>query len=268
MNQRVADRPPEEQGQGRDDELDHPRRRMARGEPCRHQSGGAGAGQRRCPEPPAEGRVLPAHVDDARVGTPSRALPLDHAGARQPPVGRVTLQQDVLPDAEPARHDVAGHRRSPEGGPAALDDHLEPAAAREPEADGDAALEELTRVPDPHRVGAEVVAVLARGLPLHHVVGEAAGPALDVRLARELHRHPDQLIGNGQRQPVVVRHEVVARPPGGAAEGGHALGAALLLDEGDQPLGEDAVDLARHRPLPPMFGGQGHFFRGSSAGLT
>ena len=101
LYQRVADRPPEEQGQGRDDRLGSPRRRMARGEPRRQGAGGAGAEQRRGPEPPAQRRVPPAHLDDARVRATCRALSLDDGGARQSPVGRVPLPLDGLPDAEP-----------------------------------------------------------------------------------------------------------------------------------------------------------------------
>ena len=225
---------------------------MSCGEPRRQGAGGDAAEQRGRPEPPTQRRVPPAHVDDARIRAVRRALSLDDGGARQP---QLVGYRSHLTLSQMQNHrgmTVPGGRRPPEGGlAAALDQRLEPAEALDRGRDRDLPLVQLARVPDPHRVGAEVVAVLARGLPVHHVVGEAAGPALDVRLARELHRHPDQLIGDRQRQPVVVRHEVVARPPGGAAERGHALGAALLLDEGDQPLGEDAVDLARHRPLPP-----------------
>ena len=79
LEQRVADRPPRSRGRGRDDGLGHPRHRMGRGEPRRQGAGGAGPEQRRDPEPPAQRRVPPAHVDDARVRATRRALSLDDA---------------------------------------------------------------------------------------------------------------------------------------------------------------------------------------------
>ena len=130
LEQRVADRSPEEQGQETHDRLRSPRQHTGRGEPRRQSTRGADPQHGRDPEPPAQGRVPPAHLDDARIRATRRALSLDDRGAGQPPVGGKPLPLDVLPDAKPPGHDVARTRRSPEGGlAAALDQHVEPAEA-------------------------------------------------------------------------------------------------------------------------------------------
>ena len=98
---------------------------------------------------------------------------------------------------------------------------------------------------DPHGVGAEIRALLA-GLPVHEGLTVAPRPALLVGLVHQRLTGLDHLAGHREGNPVVVGHEVVAGSAGEATDRRDSLGADLLLHERDEPLGEDAVHLARH----------------------
>ncbi len=183
LAQRVAERHARDQGERR--------RHREEPAPARHRVHHAEgdrarrAHQARQPEVPAERRVLPADLPAARVVSARGAGALGDPGPRQPPVRREALVLDAEPGARPERHPVAGERRPLVAGAPPTDlQHVDPVEAALRVVDRRHPLVGGAGVADPHRVGAQVRALLA-GLPVHEGLGEAAGPALLVRLVHQ-----------------------------------------------------------------------------------
>jgi hypothetical protein len=245
LAERVAQRDAGDERKGlRDQERPAPAR-GARDHPEDDRGGAADQGRR--PEAGASRRVPPADVPSAGVGTAGRARALADPGARQPPVGGEALELHLQPRAAPDRDDLPGQGRPPKACPAAAD--VEGVEAVEVAGlltvDRGHPLVGRAGAADPHGIGTEVRALLA-GLPVHEGLPVAPRPALLVGLVHQRLADLDHLAGHRDGNPVVVGHEVVARPPRDAADRRDALRADLLLHEGDQRLREDAVDLPRH----------------------
>ena len=201
------------------------------------------------PEGSPPRRILPANVPAAGIGAAGRARALEDLGARQAPVGREALELHLEPRADPDRDGLPGQRRPAVARPVAAD--LEGFELANPAGllivDGGHPLVRPAGTADPHGVGAEIRALLA-GLPVHEGLPVAPGPALLVGLVHQHLTGFHHLAGHREGNPVVVGHEVVAGSAGDAADRRDRLGADLLLHEGDEPLGEDAVHLSRHGP--------------------
>ena len=204
----------------------------------------------RQPEARAEREVLPVHFEETGIGAGAGALVLDHTSARETPVGGISRQHGPDPPTHPERH--PGSRTGSEPKPRATSSHfLEPGngtshhlAVDQLELPVDA-----SRGADPQGIGPEVGALLAR-LPVRRKLAQRKRPPLLIGVAGQLATEAHEVVGDLERNPVVVGHEVVTRAAGGAAHGLDRVRSHPTLDERDEGLGEDAVHLAG--TIPPV----------------
>ena len=223
-----------------------------------HGDGGHRAGEDRRPEPPAERQVLPAHLPDARRVALGRARMLDDLRARQPPVGGIPLEADAPVDTAPARHLEAGDGGDAEHGPVpAHVDQIGFGVAVDRQVDRRRALEDRARAAEPHRVRADIGALVVGGLPVHVELAPSPRPGLDVGGPHQLHCQAHQLVGERMRHPVVVGDQPLARLARGPDDRLDPRWPYLLLHEGDERLEEDAVELSGHIPARDSSRGHG-----------
>src|SRR5262249_14885450 len=153
------------------------------------------------------------------IGPGDGALVLDHASGRETPVGGISGQHDANPPTRPERYPGSGTGSEPK--PSATSSHLLEPRNR---ASQHLAVDQLelpvdgSRRADPQSIGLEVGALLAR-LPVRRKFAQRKRPPLLIDVTGQLATEAHEVVGDLQRNPVVVGHEVVARAARGAAYG-------------------------------------------------